>query len=123
VLTLSALYLTVIGALSLVVPASAASGLGHDMTPFDLFATRTIGVLLLTVAVTNWSASLRDAGVRTGVLAATLFLNAALAVVDIASIQAGTIPVDSWTGIAVHGVFVVGFLVVLVGGRRAVPAV
>jgi hypothetical protein len=89
------------------------------MTPFDLFATRTIGVLLLTIAITNWSASLRGAGVRTGVLLATLFLNGALAVVDIASIRAGTIPVDSWTGVAVHGVFIAGFLVVLVGGRVA----
>jgi hypothetical protein len=119
-LTLSALYLTVIGALSLLVPASASSGLGHDMTLFDLFATRTVGAILLTVAITNWWASLPRAGGRTGVLVATLFLNSALAVVDVASIRSGTIPADSWTGVAVHGVFIAAFLVVLVGSRTAV---
>jgi hypothetical protein len=105
-LRVAALYLGVLGAASLFIPRAASSGLGRTMTGFDVFAARTIGAILLTVAILNWSTSRNPSA---GVVLANLFMNAALATVDITNIVGGTIGASSWTGVIIHLIFVVAF--------------
>ncbi|MEV4820943.1 hypothetical protein [Micromonospora sp. NPDC049274] len=107
-LRITAIYLGVLGAAALLVPQAAASGLGQPLTPFDVFATRTIGAILLTVAILNWSASVSTRAPAAVVLA-NVFLNAALGVVNAIAIVDGTISAGSWSGVAIHAALILAF--------------
>ncbi|HEX4225177.1 MAG TPA: hypothetical protein VHZ97_22630 [Pseudonocardiaceae bacterium] len=109
-LKVAGLYFGALGAASLLVPTMAAASLGQVMTPFDVFTARTIGAILLAVAIMNWSASRQSPAAPRGVLLGNIFLNAALAVVDIVGVAGGTIGAGSWSGIAIHLLLLSGFL-------------
>lgn len=113
-LRISACYFGVLGLASFLAPQTAAAGLGQVMTPFDAFAARTVGVILIGFAVANWSISARP---TTGMAIANLFLNAALAAVDTLAILDGTISAGSWGGIAAHVVLMAGLLVPVLTAR------
>ncbi|RMI28995.1 hypothetical protein [Nocardia stercoris] len=100
----SALYLGAAGALALLAPRSAVSGLKSDPAAFDIFTTRTVGATLVALAITNWSAT-----PGRGILLANLVLNAVLGVVDVTAIAEGTIGNDAWQGAAVHGGLIAAF--------------
>ena len=119
-LKISAIYLGILGALALLAPDVASAGLGHAMTPFELFATRTIGATLITIAIMNWSASSTTLRPPTGTMLANVFLNATLGAVDIVNIANGTIPAD-WTGSIIHAVLLTCFVVGIIGSRRRQP--
>ncbi|MFG1653575.1 hypothetical protein ACGFIE_26940 [Micromonospora sp. NPDC049275] len=107
-LRITAIYLGVLGTAALLVPQAAASGLGQPLTPFDVFATRTIGAILLTVAILNWSAS-ASTRAPAGAVLANVFLNAALGVVNAIAIVDGTIGAGGWSGVAIHAALVLAF--------------
>jgi hypothetical protein len=116
-LKIAGLYFGALGAASLFVPAIAATSLGQTMTPFDVFAARTIGAILLAVAIMDFAAGRRPANTVRGVLLGNIFLNAALAVVDIVAISGGTIGAGGWSGIAIHLLLLAGFLYSAAVGR------
>jgi hypothetical protein len=90
-LKIAAIYLGVLAAASLLIPQAASSGLGHPLTSFDVFAARTIGALLLTVAILNWSASTSTVTSPFGVTFANIVMNAVLGTIDAINIIGGTI--------------------------------
>jgi len=106
-LKLPAVYLAAIGLVSFAFPRQASTGLGQELTAFDTFAARTIGLALVTIAIVNWTASARN------VVLANIFLNASLAALDTVSILDGTIGPGSWTGIAIHLILLSGLLACL----------
>jgi hypothetical protein len=59
---------------SLFVPTIAATSLGQTMTPFDVFTARTIGAILLAVAIMNWSAGRQAPNTVRGILLGNIFL-------------------------------------------------
>ncbi len=120
-LTLSAIYLATIGLVSFAFPNEAATGLGHELTAFDVFAARTIGLALLTIAIADWTAGRAAEPVR-GIVLANIFLNTTLAALDTVSILDGTIGRGSWTGIAIHLILLTGLLTSLERRRRPHPA-
>ncbi|MEV1171537.1 hypothetical protein [Nonomuraea sp. NPDC049784] len=115
-LRISAVYLGLLGLASLLAPQAAASGLGQPMTPFDIFAARTVGVILIAFAVANWSTGVRPA---TGTVLANALLNAALAALDTLAILDKTISAGSWGGIAAHLVLLTALLAHLFTARAA----
>ncbi|MEW9533109.1 hypothetical protein [Microbispora sp. NPDC049125] len=116
-LRIVAIYLGALGAASLLVPQAASSGLGHALTPFDIFAARTIGATLLTIAILNWSASM-SALIPVGVVLANVFMNAVLGTVDATNIIGGTIGAGSWSGVAIHAALVLAFSLCLFRAMR-----
>ncbi len=117
-LKLSAIYLAAIGILSLLVPRVAAAGLGQPMTAFDVFAARTVGAILITVALLNWSTSSQAPESLRGALLANIFMNTALGTIGIVNIVNGTIGAANWSGVTIHAVLLASFLFYLVRGRR-----
>jgi hypothetical protein len=115
------LYFGVLGASSLLVPTIATTSLGRIMTPFDIFTARTIGAILLAVAIMNWSASRQSPHAMRGTLLGNIVLNATLAIVDIAAITERTIGAGSWSGIAIHLVLLAGFLYYAIRAARPTP--
>jgi hypothetical protein len=103
-LRVSAVYLGAVGAMALLAPRSAVSGLKPDPAAFDIFTTRTVGATLITLAIANWSAT-----PGSGILLANLVLNAVLGGVDATAIADGTIDGGAWQGMAVHGGLIAAF--------------
>lgn len=122
VLRISAIYLGLLGVASAVLPQTAASGLGQAMTPFDIFAARTVGTTLIALAIADWATSTRPPA---GMLVANIVLNATLAVVDTVAIIDHTISASGWTGVTAHIVLLIAFAVAIrlqhLPDRPAVP--
>jgi hypothetical protein len=116
-LRLSAVYLGAIGLISFAFPRQASTGLGQELTAFDTFAARTIGLALVTIAIVNWSAGAESAR---NVVLANIFLNASLAALDTVGILDGTIGSGSWTGITIHLILLTGLLACLERRNRVV---
>jgi hypothetical protein len=112
-LRLSAAYLCLMGLAALLLPGPASSSLQQPMSNFDLFATRTVGAILISLAMVDWFAA-----PSTGVLAANAFLNTALATIDMLAIAQGTIGASSWPGVVIHAAFLTLVITVLVHHRR-----
>ena len=106
-LKLLAAYLGLLGAAALLLPQTATGQLGQPMAPFDVFASRTVGVVLLTVAVLDWVLSSAGRPVPRGALLANLLMNTALGVIDTFAIAGRTIGASSSVGIAFHAVFTI----------------
>jgi hypothetical protein len=119
---LAGAYLCLIGAASLFLPQSASSGLGQELSAFDLFVARTLGIVLMSIGFIDWSVSDLEPRLLTGVIWANVFLNVALGVLDSSSLVTGTIGGSSWSGISFHVILTGLFLAYLVrshNGRRA----
>jgi hypothetical protein len=110
-------YLVVIGAVSLLMPQAASGGLGQALTAFDLFVARTLGAILITLGLMNWSVSNLIPRPPDGVLWANIFMNVTLGVIDTANILDGTIGPSSWSGIGFHVVFTALFVLYLTRAR------
>jgi hypothetical protein len=119
-LKISAIHLGALGAASLLIPQAASSGLGRPLTSFDVFAARTIGATLLTVAILNWSASTR-AVTPAGAMFANVFMNAVLGTIDAINIVGGTIGASGWSGVAIHAALMSAFGVYLLRAMRRRP--
>lgn len=115
-LKLQAMYIGLIGALSLLIPQAAGSQLGH-LTAFDVFVARSLGTVLVTVAALTWVAGSAPRPLLRAALWATLFMNFTLGVMDTRATADATISTSSWTGIALHGLFTIGTLFYLVRSR------
>jgi hypothetical protein len=106
---ITAVYLGLIGLASLCDPA-ASSQLGHTLSMFDVFMARSLGAALVTVALIDWSASSRLRSLGSGLLWANLFMNTALAAIDIGAIAHKTIGSGAWFGVGMHCVFIAGLV-------------
>jgi hypothetical protein len=83
------------------------------MSDFDLFATRTVGAILISFAVSNWFAT-----PSAGVLAANAFLNAALGMIDVLAITQSTIGANGWSGVILHATLLTATVIVIVHHHR-----
>jgi hypothetical protein len=108
-----AVYWGVVGAMALLAPRSAVSGLKPEPTAFDVFTSRTIGATLITLSIANASAT-----PGRGILLANLVMNTVLGGVDAAAIADDTIDGGAWQGVAVHGGLVAAFGWALHAQRR-----
>jgi hypothetical protein len=109
----------VYGIASLFFPDASSHGLGHAFTTLDLFLARSMGVLLLTVAFVNWAIrNEKMSKVVRNILWANVFMNVALAAIDIINVTSGTIESSAWFGITIHGLVTSGFLYYLLAKKQ-----
>jgi hypothetical protein len=107
---IAATYLAIIGLASLLAPQAASGQMGHSLSPFDIFVARSLGAAIVAVAWIDWSFSSQLNRTAAGLLWANLFMNASLAVIDIAAVMHHTTGPNSWFGINMHGLLMIGFL-------------
>jgi hypothetical protein len=114
-LKIAAVEASLFGAVALVIPETSA---GVPLTSYDVFLGRSIGGLLLTLGIINWS--VRKEGVSNalrGILLANVFMHAVLASIDITNTIGGTLGPAAWFGITVHAAFLAGFSYYLIRVR------
>jgi hypothetical protein len=116
-LKIAASEASLFGAVALVIPEASA---GVSLTPYDVFLGRSIGALLLTIGIINWSVRKEGASkALRGILWASAFMHAVLAFIDITNTFGGTLGPAAWFGITLHAAFMAGFLYYL--ARMRVP--
>lgn len=103
----AAVYFIVIGLASLLAPQAASS---HALSAFDIFVARSLGAALAALGMVNWSLGSRLRQPLRGPIAANIFANVSLAVIDIAAVHQGVIGGSSWFGIGMHLLLCVGFV-------------
>ena len=92
---------------------------GQPLSAFDIFVARTLGAILVTLGIIDWSVSNLDQKALQGVLWANVFMNVTLGAIDTANILDGTIGPANWSGIGFHVLFTTLFLVYLLRSRDA----
>jgi len=110
-MTIVAVETALIGLISLLVPEAASESLGTKLSTFDIFSARTIGAILVAMAIVNWSVRNEPmAKSLRGILWANVFMNGTLAFIDTLAIVHKIIGAGTWTGIGIHMVLISGFL-------------
>jgi hypothetical protein len=116
-LKIAAVEASLFGAISLVIPEIAG---GVAFTSYDVFLGRSIGGLLMTLGIINWSVRKEGASnVLRGILWANAFMHTTLASIDVTNTIGGTLGASAWFGIIVHAAFLTGFSYYLI--RTRVP--
>jgi len=116
-LKIAAVEASLFGAIALSIPEASA---GVPLTSYDVFLGRSIGGLLLTLGIINWSVRKEGASnALRGILWANAFMHTTLASIDVTNTVRGTLGASAWFGIAVHAVFLAGFSYYLI--RMRVP--
>ena len=103
-------YMGIIGLVSLLYPQAGASNLGHALNSFELFIARSLGALLITIAIINWLLSTAPPAIVRGLLWGNLFMNTVLAVIDIIALSGHVIDASAWSGISVRVLLCFGSL-------------